>query len=138
MRDWMKQLVAEVTAWPGVTSHAHRFGGVEFRLGTREIGHAHSFGIVDIPFTKRIRDALIRTDRAEQHHWLPDSGWTTVHAGAEEYANALQLLRLSYLRIQLRSPDVSQAEQSSAELHSFGLDPDLLAAIAPAESALHS
>jgi hypothetical protein len=27
--------------WPGVTVEPHRFGGIEFREGRREIGHLH-------------------------------------------------------------------------------------------------
>jgi Family of unknown function (DUF5519) len=135
MRDWMNRLVDEVSEWPGVTSHDHRFGGVEFRLGAREIGHVHSFGIVDIPFTRKIRDALISAGRGEQHHWLPDSGWTTIRISEGAENNAAQLLRLSYLRIQLKSGDPA-ADQALAELQSLELARDLLAAVAPAEAAV--
>jgi hypothetical protein len=31
---------AEVLARPGITEAPHRFGGIEFRLGTRELGAA--------------------------------------------------------------------------------------------------
>jgi hypothetical protein len=31
---------AEVLAWPGIAEAPHRFGGIEFRLGTRELGAA--------------------------------------------------------------------------------------------------
>jgi hypothetical protein len=30
-----------VLSWPDVTAHPHRFGGTEFRLGKRELGHIH-------------------------------------------------------------------------------------------------
>ena len=30
-----------VMSWEGVTTEAHRFGGIEFKLGKREIGHVH-------------------------------------------------------------------------------------------------
>jgi Family of unknown function (DUF5519) len=30
---------AAVASWQGVTTHDHRFGGIEFRLGRRELGH---------------------------------------------------------------------------------------------------
>ena len=55
MPERMTALVKRASAWPGVSTREHRFGGVEFRLGTREIGHVHDFGIVDIPFTVKIR-----------------------------------------------------------------------------------
>lgn len=128
MREWRNVLANQVTAWPGVTSHEHRFGGIEFRRGAREIGHLHWFGIVDIPFTVKIREALIRAGRAEQHHWLPDSGWTTVRAGKHGSENALQLLRLSYLRIQMKSADPAAAAEAGKELERCGLEPDVLEA----------
>jgi hypothetical protein len=128
MRDWMKALVEQVSSWPGVTCHDHRFGGTEFRVGTREIGHVHFFGIVDIPFTVRIRDALIRAGKGEQHHWLPDSGWTTVRVKKQGAENALALLRLSYLRIQAKSPDSVTASEALGELQSCGLEPGVMQA----------
>jgi luciferase-like monooxygenase len=49
---------AEVATWQGVTTHEHRFGGIEFRLGRRELGHLHG-AIADLPFPRRIRDELV-------------------------------------------------------------------------------
>ncbi len=129
MWEWMRGLVDEVTSWPGVSSHEHRFGGVEFRIGDREIGHAHSFGIVDIPFTVKIRDALIRAGRGERHHWLPDSGWTTVRVKEHGIDGVVNLLRLSYLRIQMKSGDSAAAEKAAAELHSTEIGQDVLEAV---------
>ncbi|MEW5840303.1 MAG: luciferase family protein, partial [Thermoproteota archaeon] len=31
----------EVMSWPGVTCGPHRFGGTEFRVNGREMGHMH-------------------------------------------------------------------------------------------------
>ncbi len=50
---------SEVASWEGVTTHEHRFGGMEFRLGRRELGHLHG-SIADLPFPKRVRDERIR------------------------------------------------------------------------------
>jgi hypothetical protein len=133
----MKSLVEQVSSWPGVTCHEHRFGGMEFRVGAREVGHVHWFGIVDIPFTVKIKDALIRAGRAEQHHWVPDSGWTTVRVKEHGRDNALALLRLSYLRIQAKSSDAVAANEAAEELESSGLEPDVKEAVglpAPAKS----
>jgi Luciferase len=44
------QIRAEVLSWLGVTEGDHRFGGVEFRLGKREIGHLHGDHLADLPF----------------------------------------------------------------------------------------
>ncbi len=129
MRDEMRGVVDEVESWPGVTSHDHRSGGTEFRLGEREIGHVHHFGIVDIPFTVKIREALIHAGRAERHHWLPNSGWTTVRVKENGRASAVQLLRLSYLRIQSKSPDAIVASAAERELAILGLETEIIDAV---------
>jgi hypothetical protein len=48
-----EQIVQAGLNWEGVTAHAHRFSGTEFRLGRREIGHIHGDTLVDIPFPKK-------------------------------------------------------------------------------------
>lgn len=128
MPDWMKLLVKDVSSWPGVSCLDHRFGGVEFRVGEREIGHVHSFGIVDIPFTVKIREALVRAGRAGQHHWLPKSGWGTVRLKEHGAENARSLLLFSYLRIQAKNSDPEVASRAQAELEALEIDPDVLAA----------
>jgi hypothetical protein len=129
MGEWMKTLVDEVSAWPGVTSHEHRFGGVEFRVGGREIGHVHWFGVVDIPFTVRVRDVLIATGRAERHHWLPDSGWTTVRMSKHGSKNARDLLRLSYLRTRMKGGEPQLSEEAQTELERCGMEQEILDAL---------
>ena len=62
-----------VASWPEVDIGPHRFGGVEFRLGRRELGHLHGNRIADLPFPRRVRDELIAAGRARPHHVLPDS-----------------------------------------------------------------
>jgi len=122
----LKEIADEVSGWPGVSTCAHRFGGLEFRVGKREVGHLHDFGIVDIPFTVPIRDAIIRAGWAERHHVLPDSGWTTVRINKHGKDTALMLLRLSYLRIGLKADDPSVADQAWRELERIGLEPEVL------------
>jgi hypothetical protein len=72
------QIEERVLSWPDVTAHAHRFGGTEYRLGKREIGHYHAgMEVVDIPFPKKVRDEVIAGGLAEPHHVLPGSGWVS-------------------------------------------------------------
>ncbi len=83
--------------WSGVTAQPHRFGGTEYRLGRREIGHVHGNHLVDIPFPKKLRDELVATGRAEAHHVLPESGWVSIHLRqASDVERAIELLRLSF------------------------------------------
>jgi hypothetical protein len=92
---------AEVLGWPGVTERPHRFGGVEFTLGTRELGHLHGDRLADLPFPRTIRDALIAAGRARPHHVLPESGWVTYDIRSEDdVPGAIALFRLSYERAQ--------------------------------------
>ena len=58
----------EISQWPHVSVHSHRFGGREFQFGKAEIGHIHIGGVVDIPFTRPIHDALLSEGLAENHH----------------------------------------------------------------------
>jgi hypothetical protein len=93
------QITAAVTSWPGVEVAPHRFGGVEFRIGRRELGHLHGERIADLPFPRRVRDELIAEGRARAHHVLPDSGWVTVSLDAlDGVAPVIELFRLSYER----------------------------------------
>ena len=96
-----EQIAAAVQSWPGVEAAPHRFGGVEFRVGRRELGHLHGDRIADLPFPRRVRDELIAEGRARPHHVLPDSGWLTVSIRSDaEAARAIELFRMAYERAQ--------------------------------------
>jgi hypothetical protein len=87
----------EVLTWPGVTGHPHRFGGTEYRLGRREIGHVHGDSLVDVPLPRRLRDELVAGGRVRPHHVLPDSGWVSVPMRSPDDVDvALSVLRQSY------------------------------------------
>jgi luciferase-like monooxygenase len=93
------RLAAEVSSWNGVTVHPHRFGGVEFRVGRRELGHVHRNGLVDLPFPVRVRERLVAEGTAEPHHVLPDSGWVSVRMRSEaDVSRAIELFRMNYQR----------------------------------------
>jgi len=98
---------AEVGSWAGVTIHEHRFGGIEFRLGRRELGHLHA-SIADLPFPRQIRDALVARGRAKPHHVLPNSGWVTAPMWTDsEVAGVIQLFRQNYERAVQRKGDLN-------------------------------
>jgi hypothetical protein len=117
--NFPKKLEAEVSAWPKVSVHPHRFGGTEFQFGDAEIGHVHTNGVVDIPFPRSVRDALLAQGLAAEHRWVPNSGWISFwmrHEG--DFSHALWLMRLSYLRYALKhSADAQKLfEQESVAL----------------------
>lgn len=86
-----------IMQWEGVSEHPHRFGGREYRLGKREIGHIHGDWLVDIPFPKKVRDEIVAAGEAQAHHVLPESGWVSFYLHSEEDIEpAVVLLRRSY------------------------------------------
>lgn len=115
----LEKIKQELSSWDGVTVHPHRFGGQEFRSGSAEIGHVHIGGVVDIPFPRAIRDALLEEGLAEEYHWVPNSGWVTFRLkNPDDWKHALWLMRLSYLRYALKSADSPNAllEEESKRL----------------------
>lgn len=105
--DRSKNLEEAISKWPSVSTHPHGLGSTEFRFGSAEIGHIHVGGVVDIPFPRPVRNALLAAGLVEEHRWVPNSGWTTFHVHSDEdFKSALWLTRLSYLRYALKTaPD---------------------------------
>ena len=86
-----------LSSWPQVEAHPHRFGGTEYRVGRREIGHIHSDQLVDIPFPRSVHDEVVAAGQAQPHHVLPDSGWVSVFLReAADVDRAIALFRRSY------------------------------------------
>src|SRR5437016_3668322 len=92
----LKKLEDTVSSWPQISVHPHRFAAREFRFGNAEVGHVHSGGIVDIPFPRPIRDALLAEGLAEEHQWVPNSGWVTFRVRSDkDLQDAIWLMRLA-------------------------------------------
>jgi len=127
----LTRLEEEGCAWPQIAVHLHRFGGREFRLGSAEVGHVHEGGVVDLPFPRSVRDALLAEGLAEEHPWVPNSGRTTFHVRSEDdFKHAVWLVRLSYLRYALKTAadPRSLLDQESEKLH---LSPHLRSLLEP-------
>ena len=91
------RITETVTSWSGVTAQPHRFGGLEYVIGRREIGHIHGDSLVDIPFPKKVRDEIVASGRAQPHHVLPETGWVSFYIRQEhDVENVISLLRESY------------------------------------------
>ena len=92
-----KIITETLTSWDGVSTAPHRFGGVEYRLGTRELGHIHGDQLVDIPFPKKVRDEIVTAGLAEPHHILPATGWISFYLReVGDIEKAIELLHRSY------------------------------------------
>jgi hypothetical protein len=58
-----ERIVSVVRNWREVEIRPHRYGGLEFRLGKRELGHIHGDALVDIPFPKAVRNEIVAAGR---------------------------------------------------------------------------
>ncbi len=96
----------EILSWPYVTVGSHRFGGIEFRLNKKEMGHIHSEGLADIPFPMKIRDELVNSGFVKPHHVLPQSGWISYwfHNSGGEKEDVATVIELFKLRYKLLKP----------------------------------
>jgi len=94
-----REIEEAVASWDGVTVGSHRFGGIEFRVGRRELGHLHGDRLADLPFPVRVKDELVAAGRAEPHHIHPESGWVSYYIrGPADIAAVVALFRLNYER----------------------------------------
>ena len=92
-----ERIIAVVHGWEEVEIRPHRYGGLEFRLGKRELGHIHGNALVDIPFPKTVRDEIVAAGDAEPHHILPNSGWVSVFLRSnEDVERVIGLLERSF------------------------------------------
>lgn len=113
----------ELLSWPGVTSGPHRFGGIEFRVNNREMGHMHGSAWADLPFPMDQRNELVKAGRAQPHHILPNSGWVTFYVkGEQDMQVLLELFRMQYRRLgksgDYSSPSSSEDSSSSSSTSS--------------------
>ena len=88
-----------VSSWPGVEAAPHRFGGIEYGYGRREMGHVHGDRLADLPLPRKLHDEVIAAGRAQPHHVLPQSGWVSCWMdGPEDAAGVIELFRMQYER----------------------------------------
>jgi hypothetical protein len=88
---------AELLAHPEVTEGPHRFGGIVFHLGDRELGHLHGETVADLPFPPHIRDELVASGRVSSHHVVSDSPWVSRRVNRpDDIADIVELFRMSY------------------------------------------
>ena len=59
MSKIFKTIKKELLSRPHITAEPHRFGGIEFRLNKREMGHIHGDRVADLPFPMDIRNKLV-------------------------------------------------------------------------------
>jgi Family of unknown function (DUF5519) len=100
MSEISDKIQKEISSWPGVTIHDHRFGGVEFRVNGREMGHMHGDRLADLPFSRDVGKKLIAEGKASPHHFIPQSGWISHYInGIEDIPGTIELFQMQYERM---------------------------------------
>ena len=98
--DVFEKVKAVVMSWPGVLSQPHRFGGIEFRVGSKEMGHMHGSRLADFPFPMSVRDRLVKEGKVRPHHILPKSGWVSYWINDESDIDpVVKLFQMQYERL---------------------------------------
>jgi MFS family permease len=90
----------EILSWPGVTSTPYQFGGVEFRVNKRDMGHIHGEKLADLPFPIELRKEIISSGKALPHIIYPESMWVSyvIHS-EEDTPKIIDLFKLQYERL---------------------------------------
>jgi hypothetical protein len=118
VRGAAKAVSAAVASWPGTRQEPHRFGGIEFLAGEREIGHLHGDRLLDVPFPRAVHDEIIAATKAEPHHIMPDSGWISFWLSEEgDVETAIAILRRSYDLIATQTARRAKQAQRARERH---------------------
>lgn len=94
----MSQIIKEIKTWKGVSMRTHRYGGIEFRVGNREIGHLHGGGLLDILFDKDTKDILFKNNQISEHHVFKNTGWGSFYINENsDLQEIIYLLRKSFM-----------------------------------------
>jgi hypothetical protein len=94
----------EVLKWPGITAEPNRFGGIEFLVNKKEMGHLHGEKLADLPFPNETRKELVASGRALPHHIYPESGWVSYWIrNSDDIPAVLELFEIQYERLRSKS-----------------------------------
>ena len=105
MNTQITQTIKEaILKWPGITTEPNRFGGIEFLVNKKEMGHLHGEKLADLPFPVEIRKQLVASGRALPHHIYPESGWVSYWIrNSEDIPAVLELFEVQYERLRPKS-----------------------------------
>ncbi|WEK18241.1 MAG: DUF5519 family protein [Candidatus Pedobacter colombiensis] len=98
--DWFDEIEYEVLSWEGTSVSMHKYGGLQFNCRGKEIGHLHGNGLLDVLFTREIKQQLLDKGRIQPHHVFEKSGWISFYiVNYYDKAYAEELLMIAYQRI---------------------------------------
>ena len=90
----IQKLIRNISQWPEIEIHGHTYGGTEFRLFNKSIGHIHSNGMLDLPFVKTLRKALLDKDLVQLHHVHSSINWVSYSIQTNQDLEKAELLLL--------------------------------------------
>ena len=94
----------EILKWPAITTEPNRFGGIEFLVNRKEMGHLHGERLADLPFPIEVRKELVASRRALPHHIYPESGWVSYWIrNSDDIPAVVDLFKIQYERLKIRS-----------------------------------
>lgn len=99
--DYLQPVIRELKhmllPWPEIENKTHIYGGTEFRIFNKSIGHIHGNGLLDLPFRHALRHKILKLGLAEIHPFASKLNWVSVRLNkCEDIGNAKKLLLISY------------------------------------------
>jgi hypothetical protein len=103
-RSPSRQIIEEVTSWPGIEAGPGRRGELAFKLGRREIGHLHGDHAAHFSFPQELGLSLREQGRVVDHPVFPGKPSPAARRIEDEadVRDVIELLRLNYDRIVAR------------------------------------
>lgn len=95
--DYIDDIEREVLLWPETSIRMHAYGGTQFNLYDKELGHIHGNGLLDVLFSKKTKSELQLKYPVKEHHVFKNSGWISFQVKTEaDKKIAIELLRFAY------------------------------------------
>lgn len=97
--DAIEAIEAEVLTWSRTSAGLHKYGGVQFNHNGRELGHIHGNGLLDMRFSRSVKNELLTENRVTHHHIFINSGWISFYIrNKDDGQYAMRLLKMAYNR----------------------------------------
>lgn len=101
----MDDIDEALSGWPGITASFHKYGGIQYNLGKRELGHIHGNGITDIQLSKSTAEQLIQKGMAAEHHTIKNAGWVSIYLNhGSNTESAIIVFGLAYEQMLKKNP----------------------------------
>jgi len=129
LQPLIKKIIQMVTDWPEIEKRTHLYGGTEFVIFNKNIGHIHGNGILDLPFRHTLREKLMQRGMADLHPFANKMQWLSIRVSSiEDIVKARKMLLISYWMKAKKSLHVSNQVQSFiySEIKNLSLEQELL------------